>query len=263
MVDGEDFFMNMSMSFTSNLCNKKDEKTIDSSFQDWMDKRFEETFKAIDELYKSNQEKDNVSFLDDISRLVFPQKRDEQVRVSEQELRFLFVELFSKKCDDSNNYYYSVETPTKSENCFSGDTEMSARLDMTIHDKSGKRICLIEFKNNSGTPESHWKDFVKLAKDFNELKDPQCLCYFVSIAKASDGGTIQNGKGEGIVRKFEEIKKMNREESNLGKLFDHVTYICHSIEPKGKGFQTIYARKGDNENNSLGWVLHNELFEDC
>ena len=251
--------MNMSMSFTSNRCNMKDEKAIDSSFQDWMDERFEETFKAIDKVYDSNREEKNANFCNGISRLVFP-----EARVSEQELRFLFVEFFNKRCDKKYyDFYYSVETPTKSKVHFKGGKDMSARLDMTIHDKSGKRICLIEFKNNSGTPESHWKDFVKLAKDFNKLEDPQCLCYFVSIAKASDGGTIQNSKGEGIVSKFEEIKKMNREESNLGKLFDHVTYICHSIEPKGKGFQTIYARKGDNENNSLGWVLHNELFEDC
>lgn len=140
---------------------------------------------------------------------------------------------------------------------------MSARLDLTIHDKAGNRKCMIEFKNISGDADSYWKDFVKLAKEFKKLNNPECLCYFVSIAEASDGGTIENSKGKGLKSKFINIRKKNEEGKNPQNLFDNTTFICHSINPKGKGFKTIYARKDNGAKVPERWELHEELFWDA
>ena len=53
-----------------------------------------ETFDIIDNLYNENQEIGNRGFNSECSRLVFPKYRNkDKTRVSEQELRFLFVEL--------------------------------------------------------------------------------------------------------------------------------------------------------------------------
>ena len=76
--------------------------------------------------------------------------RNGETRISEQELRFIFVEQFNKYCNENNswNAYYSVETPTEEKYIFSkkGDENcphkvdgevnggQSAMIDLSIHD---------------------------------------------------------------------------------------------------------------------------------
>lgn len=71
------------------------------------------TFEAIQDAYNYQTEK--APKLDSpnrqrLSRIVFPQKRDDTTRISEQELRFVFVEQLNKKIDEGWDVYYSVET---------------------------------------------------------------------------------------------------------------------------------------------------------
>ena len=46
--------------------------------------------------------------------MVFPKYRNKETRVSEQELRFAFIEAFNELNKENNwGLYYSVETPTE------------------------------------------------------------------------------------------------------------------------------------------------------
>ena len=169
----------------------------------------------------------------------------DKLRVSEQELRFAFVELFNKKCEQQNtNYYYSVETPTDEKYVFSEKVEYgetprlateddksnnrgeSARFDLTIYNSLKEKICLIEFKNNDSKADNYKKDFLKLS-----VEGKGCLCYFIDLVEASDSGTLVNG----IKPRIKSIDK---------DFFTGVTYIAHCIKNRGKnGFETIYDGK--------------------
>lgn len=221
---------------------EKDQRFIEGIIHD--------TFNELDKMFEASS--CNSPIVRTIeSRLLFPKysssnkSNPEKLRVSEQELRFAFVELFSKKCDSEHDYYYSIETPTNekyvfSEKTYSGkayprkaDKEdldnkkgKSARFDLTIYNSNHEMICLMEFKNNDSDHRNYKKDFLKLSTEGN-----QCLCYFIDLIEASDSGTLVDG----IVPR---INKVNKE------FFRNVTYIAHSLTNRGKvekkGFDTIY-----------------------
>jgi hypothetical protein len=96
-------------------------------------------------------------------RLVFPEKRQGAIRVSEQESKVL-----SCRYLDSSQYFYSVETPTTETYIQKGSTALSARIDLTLYDtRDGKlrRVLNIEFKAHNCTDESIRKDVEKLIRE--------------------------------------------------------------------------------------------------
>lgn len=164
------------------------------------------TFKIIKEVYDYQQEKfegpKNSS--DKLSRIIFPQKRQEDndnkqtiTRVSEQELKLIFIEQLNLEiCKRNWDVYYSVETPTEKKYRFTGekqprqdDSGRSANFDLVIHDNKFKRIALIEFKANNPKSSDYLKDFVKLNEENYEGK---VLRYFIEIVKNADSGTSSN-----------------------------------------------------------------------
>ena len=78
----------------------------------------ENTFNTISEVYRTQMENQKIgTYNNNSSRIIFPLKREskdkkEEFRISEQELRFVFVEEFNKYCSKNWDAYYSVETPT-------------------------------------------------------------------------------------------------------------------------------------------------------
>lgn len=175
------------------------------------------TFTTIKKVYDYQKEKESeCKFCDDVgSRIVFPTYSDgSTTRISEQELRFIFVEQFNKyvvenqeKIDD--DLYYSVETPTKKKYIFSkhkggpkkekeekeekvekDDKGVSARTDLVIFQKEeGKfrRKALIEFKALNPKEENYLKDICKLENEEScELK------YFIQIIENYDYGTLKS-----------------------------------------------------------------------
>jgi len=99
-------------------------------------------------------------------RLILPQKRDKEIRVSEQEARFLFCGLLN-----TLNYYYSVETPTTEEYQQTGQTPLSARSDVSLYVANGaddhpfQKIANVEFKAHNSPLEQIKKDVEKLVKE--------------------------------------------------------------------------------------------------
>jgi hypothetical protein len=123
-------------------------------------------------------------------RLIFPNKFPSEVksknitekellnytRISEQELRFLFVEQFLK--DTCKDFFYSVETPTEKKYRFGKTFEeiiqnknsykKSASIDMSVFkriDEKYERILNIEFKHENGDLKNTAKDILKLVRE--------------------------------------------------------------------------------------------------
>ena len=180
-----------------------------------------QTFNVIAEVYKTNKEGETPS---KANRILFPKKRDKTIRISEQELRFVFVEqLLNYIKDPGWDVYYSVETPTK--NAYKGfqdgkpevDDEkgQSGNIDLCIHDNQGNRICLIEFKALNPKEADYQKDFCKLQHE--DEGNNNILRYFIQIVENVDSGTMKN-IGEKIY--VDEI------------CYDNVSYKCYCLKKR-------------------------------
>lgn len=155
------------------------------------------TFEIVQKVYKYQQEKFGRSIGIPGSRIIFPKYRKDETRVSEQELKQIFIEQLNKEIKDGWDVYYSVETPTLQEFCFSGASARSANFDLAIHDSLFNRIALIEFKANNADKQDHAKDFEKLNNQKEDNKN--VLRYFIEIVRNANKGTFSNlhGKIEG------------------------------------------------------------------
>jgi hypothetical protein len=141
-------------------------------------------------------------------QLIFPmkiQKKGDKFvdRISEQELRLLFIEEFKKAY---SAFFYSIETPTKSKhslkkshkNIKSNSDGQSALIDMCIFERINngyQRILNIEFKNKNTKYENIGKDILKLISENNDG-------VFIHLLQNTDRGTFCNERGTGIFDKF-------------------------------------------------------------
>lgn len=165
----------------------------------------ENTFKTIIEVYRTQKENQKIGTNNNnSSRIIFPLKREskdkkEEFRISEQELRFVFVEEFNKYCSAKKwDAYYSVETPTSKRYDFSKKDKprkvddskgQSAMVDFSIFLKVQDkltRVALIEFKALNPDKQSYMKDYVKL------LNEDQKFVYFIMIVKSANDRTSKS-----------------------------------------------------------------------
>lgn len=119
-------------------------------------------------------------------KLVYPVKRDNTTRISEQEARFLFVQ----NVEQTSDYLYSIEAPTRKKYKFSGKTLLSGNIDLCLYE-NGKRKHLIEFKALNPDQRLFSKDFEKLFNDEDGLDN-----YFVHVLKNTNKGTIPSIEGK-------------------------------------------------------------------
>ena len=194
-----------------------------------------ETFKSLSDVYPKAGEKSHRA--NGKSRIIFPpygdEKRDKELRFSEQELRFTFVEKFTEYCDNNKlNHLYSVETPTNDAYLFSEgeivreireegeniklpcihNRGISANIDMVVHDENKHRICLIEFKANNPTPDEIEKDLVKLTnrEEWDKVVKKPIPRYFIGMVKSSQPDETR----ESILGKIYDIRKKTKDERN-------------------------------------------------
>jgi hypothetical protein len=150
-------------------------------------------------LWSSFERATNKEFPDTaISHLVFPTystKKDNanEIRVSEQEARFAFVEtIVSGNYDD---YAYSVETPTSKKYKFTGESEESAQTDLSLYDNNISHfndtpILRIEFKEGGISLDR--KDRSDVTKDVEKLlREPDDGLWF-HLLKSTYKTTITN-----------------------------------------------------------------------
>ena len=175
------------------------------------------TFAKLVDIYRYHKEGNYEEIISGKkSRLIFPcygdhrknhKNRDNEVRVSEQELRFAFVESFYEYCSEENHLdlFYSIETPTQSKysfidkknphKCENNNVDyknaQSASFDLVLYDNKMQRRVYIEFKANNAAKEEHLKDLCKLSED---PSNDNTLCYFIEIVKSHNDKTIESLK---------------------------------------------------------------------
>lgn len=169
-----------------------------------IDEIIELAFKRVQYAYDNNKETKPNENSEHKTRLVFPSYSNNKPRISEQELRFCFVEAFNEYVvKEKLPLYYSVETPTREKYIFSDknnpkpDTDgRSGEFDLVVfelEDGRMKRRCLIEFKANNASQKSHDKDFCKLNNE-KEYKKDVLLRYFIELIDGYDNDTLKNLK---------------------------------------------------------------------
>ena len=139
-------------------------------------------------------------------QLIFPNKIQAKVdkrRVSEQELRLLFIEEFKAI---KSKLFYSIETPTIGKYKFGKSYEdirvdengQSALLDMCIFERNidkYERILNIEFKHQNAPIKNIGKDILKL---INEKGNGA----FIHLLNNTDRGTLCNNNKTGVLNKI-------------------------------------------------------------
>lgn len=158
-----------------------------------------DAFNRIEYAYLHHCENSPKTGHDELTRLVFPSYANGDTRISEQELRFAFVEAFNKsKGVKEHNLFYSIETPTrrrykgfakgKPEVVQEGqDDGRSAAFDLVVFDDKLNRICLIEFKAKTASESNHKKDLLKLKTEGDGV-----LRYFIEVEESYHEGTIKS-----------------------------------------------------------------------
>ena len=172
------------------------------------------------------------------TRIVFPHFTNDETRISEQELRFAFVEAFNaSQAVKDNNLFYSVETPTRLKyKGFSSDPQQndngrSGEFDMVIFNEKQERVCLIEFKANNADATDHEKDLLKLDKEGDGI-----LTYFIEVLKSYTTGDEETKTIGSLKRK---IKLNNKEGKTLIR--------CYALE----GNRRSNNKKGEDISHLL------------
>ena len=206
---------------------EKDKKDIESIISKALSKtitalrRIYNDGKGIDEQYKG-------------SHLIFPANgSDEQTRISEQELRFVFAEKLSSICKREKKYWYSVETPTKEPYRFSDGQHnkidpvigegQSGNFDMAIHDGSRNKLCFIEFKaGESVSKQAFMEVLAKLANP--EEREQDSLRYIIHMVK--------DKRSNQCAKNLEEAINWLPNADGMHYPTKSVNYICFSLNKR-------------------------------
>ena len=202
----------------------------------------ENTFEVLKEVHSKQKEGYNQYPSGNKSRIIFPQYSNGETRLSEQELRFIFVEQFNEYCRENElHWYYSVETPTKNRYLFKEPKKprrdeggRSGEFDLTIHDEYFKRIALIEFKALNPNESCFTKDFLKLREEGKEI-----LTYFIMYIKSYRSDTIAQLYNK--IFNATDDDKINYKDTNTN-------LHCFALKPP-KG-ETNNVKFNHNSNNS-------------
>jgi len=193
------------------------------------------------------------------SKLIFPVKSKKdtneitEMRISEQELRFLFVRELEKL--DNDELFYSVETPTKRKYVFTAKNKndvvpiiaeeekgvgKSGSVDLAIFNVEEKKIVrkhLVEFKY--GNVKTITKDLIKLLYD-----DPECSTnFFIQFLNNQKPGTQKNVEDKYYLA-MNHIFNLYRYENNG----EHsLVYIYLSVIKEDSGLPNNYTYKIENQ----------------
>ncbi|MCI5123589.1 MAG: hypothetical protein D3925_03715 [Candidatus Electrothrix sp. AR5] len=176
------------------------------------------------------------------TQLIFPATAAKEVRVSEQEARFLFTQQL-----EQYEICYAIETPTLQRYRFEGTQGgRSASTDVTLFERSPDRgftrKIQFELKAHNVHPKNIEKDFEKL------LSEQECGVFF-HILKSANSGTLTSDKStKGVLVKYrtaftELLDRLNPEKDT--SWFLHFVVFCMkpsfiiSKTVTAKNFRTI------------------------
>ena len=167
-------------------------------------------------------------------KLVFPLKSNDDERdrrrISEQEIRFLFVRVIDNAKDFDG--YYAVEVPTVRKYRFkdiqpivTGENKMdgycSASIDVCLYNSKLERTNLIEFKAHNAPLKHIEKDILKLIKENGDN-------YFVHVLKNIDRGTLPV-----VIDKYKDsirnVWSSDKCKNNCSRLTFYICVKSHSL----------------------------------
>jgi hypothetical protein len=117
--------------------------------------------------------------------LIFPYYNKANLRVSEQEARFLFAESIS-----NSSLFYSIEAPTIKTYKFIGESLRSASTDLALYTNEKKQVCNVEFKAK-GVSEGAI-NHLPIYKDLQKLLREKPWGLWFHLLKNTDNSTINN-----------------------------------------------------------------------
>lgn len=189
-------------------------------------------------------------------QLIFPQKVQAKGtklkdRISEQELRLLFIEEFKKENED---LFYSIETPTVEKYKFGKTYEeiiqnidihkTSASLDMCVFERiqdKYERILNIEFKHKNASIKKIGKDILKLMR---EKQDGA----FIHLLENTNRGTLCNANETGVFNKL--YKSFSDFKDNWNNEDKSIQLIIISLEQKkNKPLKPVLIHREINKSN--------------
>lgn len=216
-----------------------------------VDKIIENTFNRLRYAYLRSTEPDESEELKKLEKdgnfthLIFPRYRNGELRISEQELRFAFAEVFKHSAyAKGEKWRYSIETPTREIYSFSDGAPRvvtqqngnkyinfadkkrgfkSGNFDFVIHDANNGPICLIEFKGDCRSPKAYYKDFEKLIHDMENA--PSVARYFIQLLETKESV-------DKIAEKLKQDNKPKKEDYKRHFLSatPKIEYRCYVLE---------------------------------
>jgi len=177
-------------------------------------------------------------------------------RVSEQELRYAFVNVLQKHCA-GGKMFFSIETPTEGSYKFPKKDMpkimktggQSGNFDLVIHDEEFNRICLIEFKCNYPELNAFRKDFLKLANPKEDRDEKEVLRYFIHL--------IVNYEKTKLTNRLKAVSKLIGE--GLNKNVNYVLYsLCRDNKNDNTNIANDFSSDGEIGANAdiKGFSLH-------
>lgn len=204
-----------------------------------------------------------------LSRLVFPTRTNGEIRVSEQEARFAFVESVL-----GSDFFYSVETPTDEQYQFDGEGSRAAQTDFTILDKTSESTLNVEFKKDTDIDTN---DGVAVYKDVQKLLRESAPGMWFHLVESVNSATL----GKILCRLCSEFSKGLRmpqlswnEKSKT--IFFHVCVLRHGFsihkeinfsqssdlhEREFAFSYTVSRQRFKESSNANGWDIHR--ISDC
>lgn len=113
----------------------------------------------------------------------FPRNRQGDIRVSEQEARFVLTAQLAK-----SHLLYSVETPTSLTYQFTGDFSLSGQTDVTVYTPNGERMWNLEFKAHGFSEDRTDKKSVQ--KDIEKLLREPSPAYWFHTFEGVNNATL-------------------------------------------------------------------------
>ena len=177
-------------------------------------------------------------------QIIFPKKsshehnKEGDIRVSEQELRFAFVEKFLDTIK-SEGWHYSVETPTKfyyssarNGNEPSLNGTRSGKIDLTLYDERKNPIAFFEFKSGSLTSKIRELkyDILKLIMESLSCDNDNCLGYSLHLVKANKNTITEPDFNKYIDEAISIIKNTTEKNSKEYEKIEQIKKILTSEE---------------------------------
>jgi hypothetical protein len=168
--------------------------------------------------------------------------RSGEIRVSEQEARFVFAESLA-----STPYLYSIETPTTEGYQLTGSRPMSAQTDLTVYDHDRQPLLNVEFKAKGYSTAA--KSLFSLEKDIQKLLREPVPGMWFHVLGAVDNATLTTLLAALAKALFETSAKFKNDIRQTRLIF-HLCVIkqrfsLHKhivVDPENSTLENLYSR---------------------